>query len=371
MVELALKGADRVTMTKRNGKRWYHELKSTLLFLTTWGKYRWLGTDQVDTTLGLAASWAREDACRAILELGTRAPEIDEPSGIYNRTPLLESVRWNRVWLFRLLRRYGADVMAKAIHPVAEGYSKWSALHVFADQGHNDNLTIVQELIEAGVPVNGDCDGILETPLYIAVRRNAFRLADFLRVRGASLGIPFRNASLFTDPRCPKTALGNLVTLNARNSLPAIRYLLEAGANFVVAPDCGMSVLHVCAQAQAGLAYVFQPNSEVEFRDIDREMNRLIMKELLEWFKEPEQIDLQVEAHRVTALHLATVMGRELIVEELVRAGANKMLRARSRWWRTSGDHLTSEDEGQTAADIARDRWAGNSKLPKLLCWLE
>lgn len=365
LVRNAVHSSDKFSMILRNRSDYLDALKSTLAFLQDKTKLVQFNMGQNETLLHYAAREAHDEACQVILESDWRIKEINQPAGHAGRTPLLESVRWNRRELFHLLIRHGADVNALSASPYDEmDLQAWTALHLFADQAHNDDLALVDDLMAAGIHVDGNRTGSspssIETPFLIAVRRNAFRLADRLRELGATLDAPYLRSALLVAPY-PLTGLGHAVALNARYGLRALRYLLAAGAAFVVEAARTLTALHLVAMVPAGFTYIgggVEP-AELERSDFDWETNGVVAGELLQWFQEPELVDRRSGLQGKTALHLAAEHGNVRVVEKLVRAGASKELRC---------------DLGETAANTARRAWSGEDGLGvlnKMLDWLE
>lgn len=134
----------------------------------------------------------------------------------------------------------------------------------------------------------------------------------------------------------------------AKLHIPAVFY-------FVVEPARGLSALHLCALVPHGLSYAGSGDALTR-EDIDWETNRAIVHELLEWFREPDQLDLSCQMQGKTALHLAAEYGNVGVAEELVKTGADKGLRCEME---------------ETPADIARRVFAQEKILSKLLAWLE
>ncbi|KAI1459630.1 ankyrin [Annulohypoxylon moriforme] len=368
LVRHAVHGSDKFSMITRNGADYLNSLRSTLTLLQDKTKLVRFGVGTNETLLHYAAKEAHDEACQIILELGWLTEEINKPAGSESRTPLLESVRWNRRSLFQLLVQHGADVNALSASPYDEsGRRTWSALHTFADQAHNDDLTLVDDLIAAGVPVDGNAAAApdIETPFHIAVRRHAFRLADRLRFHGANIDATCVRAAFLVAPH-PLTGLGWAVALNARHSLPGLRYLLAQSPSFVVEPERGLTVLHLAACVPEGLKYIGSGEA-VSRVDFDWDTHLLIFRELLDWFQGSERLDARckmgtgagVGVGGRTALHLAAECGNVGVVKELVRARADPMVRC---------------EAGETAADVAKRVWGvkgGEGVLKELLVWLE
>jgi hypothetical protein len=90
-----------------------------------------------------------------MFERGWYTTEINTACGRARRTPVLESVPWNRRSLYRLLVAHGADVKATARNLFDEWRNDRTALHIFAHAVYNEDITLAQMLIDAGVPVDG------------------------------------------------------------------------------------------------------------------------------------------------------------------------------------------------------------------------
>ena len=154
---------------------------------------------------------------------------LNMQTGDEKRTPILEAVRQNRPLLVQLLLDHKANIQASAANPFQPGQINWSALHIFAHEGHNKNLGLVKTLIYAGVPVDGvESSGPIaaprsptleasdvsslsltgdrlkilscETPLAVALRHNAFSLASVLMQAGADHNAITYSSGLFTSP---------------------------------------------------------------------------------------------------------------------------------------------------------------------------
>lgn len=360
LVRGAVHASDKFSMILRNGAHYLSQFKSTLAFLQEKTKLiRFSMGGENETLLHFAAREAHDDACEIILESGWRIEELNQPAGPARLTPLLESVRWNRRALFHLLRKHGADAHALALSPYDEHARTWSALHIFAEQAHNDDLGLVDDLLATGLPVDGDQTHNTETPFNVAVRRNAFHLANYLLRHGASLNAASVYSSLIVSAY-PLTGLGHIVALNARYSFNGLRYMLgphdAAAVDFIVEATRALSALHLCALVPHGLVYAGSGEALAP-GDFDWETNRAVVHELLEWFHEPGQLDLRCQMQGKTALHLAAEYGNVGVAEELVKAGADKSVRCETE---------------ETPADIARRMFAQEKKiLSELLVWLE
>jgi ankyrin repeat protein len=333
-----LHAADKFSMILRNGTNYRQQLESTLEFLRDKTEKITLDLGERETLLHFAAREAHDEACEIILELGWRngaAEEINRPAGPVERTPIHESVRWNRHSLFRLLQRSGADALVLTYRPYDESRT-WSSLHVFADQAHNENLELVDDLVAVGVPIDGDPAQSIETPLHIAVRRNAFCLADLLRKHGAAIDALCTKSTLLISPH-PLTGLGHMVALNARHSFHGLRYMVAAGAAFIVEPARTLSALHMCAMVPNGLTYV--GGTPLLREDFDWETNGAIALELCAGFAKPEQLNMRCKIEGKTALHLAAENGNLGVARELVNGGADKTIKC---------------EQGETPADVAR-----------------
>jgi ankyrin repeat protein len=220
---------------------------------------------------------------------------------------------------------------------------------------------LVDDLLEAGLPVDGmQLELGTETPFNVAVRRNAFKLADMLLSRGAELNALSTHSSLIVSP-FPLTGLGHIITLNARYSSNSLQYLLshkpgssQYAVNFIVEPTRKLSALHLAALVPDGFK---SASGEILAReDFDLETNRTIVHELLEWYKTSDQLNMRCDIKGKTALHLAVERGKVGVVEELVKAGADTQI---------------SCETGETAAGMARRYFEEQPILQKLLAWLK
>lgn len=371
LVRNAVHAADKFSMILRNGANYEAQMKSTLSLLKEkTAKVRFTVGDkgQNETLIHLAAREAHDQVCEFILGSGWRTEELNQQVGGGRMTPILQAVRWNRRPLFQLLLNHGADARALASSPYDETVCSWSALHVFAEQAHNGNLSLVDDLLAAGVPVDGNAVHDLETPFNVAVRRNAFSLADYLLHHGALLNAMSTQSSLIVSPHS-LTGLGHIIALNGRHSIASLRYLLrkheeswsttEGREGILVETDRELSPLHLNAIVPHGLVYAGS-GEPLSAEDFDWNTNQTIAAELLLWSREfaPRQLDRKCRIQGKTALHLAAEYGNVGVVEELIKAGADQSLLS---------------EEGETAVDMAKRVFAQKDSriLKRLLDWLE
>lgn len=287
LVQAAIHASDKFSMIVRNGTKYLDRLKSTLRLLQQRaGLIRFSAGEPTETLLHFAARAAHDEACEIILQSRWCIEEINKPATSAGRTPLLESVRLNRRAVFHLLRKYGAEVQALALSPYDENARVWSALHIFADQAHNDNSRLLDDILEAGPHVDADGGHHIETPFNVAVPRNAFKLANHLQARGSSINATSTKSSLLGSPH-PLTGLGHIIALNARHSFSGLRYMLslrddaeQRSANFIVKSARSLTALDLCADVPHGLIYASGESLSPEH--FDWETNRAIAHELLE-----------------------------------------------------------------------------------------
>ena len=361
LIRIALHTADRFSMIIRNGSTYFSQLEATLRLLQDKTKGRFFNiTEEHEMPIGYAVSEAHDEAAEILLKLGWGIEDINKPDNANGRTPLLDAVRWNRRHMVKLLLSYGADAHTMARNPFDHDKRNWSALHIFAEQAHNNDLVLVSDLLGGEIPVDGRYDTDVETPFFVAVRRNATRLADFLLSKGADLNALSTRSSLLVSSY-PLTGLGHIVALNARHCIPSLRYLLEPhtavtsdSVDFIVEPTRYLSALHFCAIVPNSLQYT--SGDALSAKDFDYETNRRITHELLDWFPDSKHLEERCSIQGRTALHLAAEYGNTGVVEELVKAGA---------------DITVKDDAGRSAADIAKSTHAGdNMLLHRILEWL-
>jgi hypothetical protein len=130
-------------------------------------------------------------------------------------------------------------------------------------------------------------------PFHIAVRRDAFRLTDVLRVHRANPEVLRTRSALLVAPYSLKT-LGHAILRNSRHGLPALRYLLalQPRPAFVVEPSRGLTALHLAALAPNGFEYV--GGGELARVDLDWETNDAIVHELFAYFCERYELYLRL-----------------------------------------------------------------------------
>lgn len=348
----AVHGADMFSMILRNGVQYLERMKDTLDYLLeeTHGASFASGLGGFGYTLlyyaiseghDLVAKYLLAPETESLLREGRerlRAVINDEddmpiqrygafseehiniPCGIEQRTPLLECIRWNYHELFDLLISRGADIQARSRNPFDGSKTNWSAMHAFAYAAHDSDLTLVRKIIEAGVEVDAQFNESpdLETPLVVALKNNAFKLAQELLHRGANINAACL-ASGFITLEHPTTILGHLVVSAARGSVARMQVLFyqsqvaqDRATLFVVEPQRQLTAFHLAARAHKG---VFDripdgTSSPVAYQrdQYDFAQNRDILNELLQHFGSSDELinarTGEALFHR-TSLHLA------------------------------------------------------------------
>ncbi|KAI9697693.1 MAG: hypothetical protein M1836_004643 [Candelina mexicana] len=251
---------------------------------------------------------------------------INQACGERRRTPILESVRWNNKPMFKLLLEHGADPKAKAQNPFVRYRLDWTALHIFAHEGHNARVELVDDMVSLGVFIDGDpsASGITETPMTVAINNNAFGLASNLLDNGADINALSTSSGLIATKH-PTSILGQMIASNARHSTPRLRYILSdcsafEDVDFIVEPERQLSALHRAALACHDLRSISSDSTEplpLRTEDFDMATNRDIMYELLQRFNTPEQLNMRCKIRAQTALHLAVEVGNIAVVKEL------------------------------------------------------
>ena len=376
VVEAAVHAADRFSMILRNGTEYINRLHATLDLLREKTKLISFQGTFHGSLLYVAVSKAHDEVVDYMFTNNWLVETINEPCGTACRTPVLEAVRWNRLSMFRLLVDHGADVHALAANPFQPHLRNWSALHIFANEGHVKNVSLVHQLIQRGVSVEGvpviqkgsdnheaiDTDAInvamsslsvrwtstktfpCETPFLVALRQNAFPLASTLLTLGANPNATTLSAGLFSSPH-PLTVLGHTIISNARYSSARLKYLLgleeeeeeeEGAVDFIVEPSRRLTALHRAAMANADVTRV--SGEAVRREDFDFDTNAEIMYELLLKWHDGETLNAQCLIRGNTALHLAVEARNLGAISQLVRRGI---------------DVSVVNDDGRTALELA------------------
>jgi hypothetical protein len=159
-------------------------------------------------------------------------------------------------------------------------------LHEFAYAGHNDDVSLAEELVKTwGVSIDGPWPSgatEIETPFALAVLHNAFKLADAMLALGADLNA-LSVRSTFLVVIWPVTILGHLIISNARHSVAQLRYLLsKENVRFVVEPERGITALH--RAAWAGREVRVFSGEALRVEDFNTSTNRSVVYELLKHF---------------------------------------------------------------------------------------
>ena len=326
----------------------------------------------------LQAGWerlkkaAKDESDIPIRQYGVYSLEhVSSPCGNEQRTPLLECVRWNRCGLFDLLISKGADIQARSRNPFDSTKTNWSALHTFAHASHDSDVSLAEKIIEAGVSADAQLGGSvdLETPLLVAVKNNAFKLAGVLLRHGASIDAKFVSSGLITL-EYPTTILGQVIASAARGSVTRVRFILtqcsalvsgrvgkETETVLIVEPERCLTAFHRAAWAHRG---VFDriPDGQsspeaIQRGQFDFAQNRDIMYELLQHFgasKDHVNARTNDKFLRRTALHLA--------VDAINQAAVELMLD------QETVDFSIEDANGHTALELALE----NARHPGIQC---
>jgi ankyrin repeat protein len=264
---------------------------------------------------------------------GVYSPQhINMPCGDEQRTPLLECVRWNRYHLFELLLCNGADVQMRSRDPFDSTKMDWSALHVFAQAGHDIDVTLAERIVQAGAPVDGRLGDSLdsETPLLVALKNNAFNLANLLLRHNANVNARSESSGLLTL-EYPTTILGHIVASAARHSIPRLRYLLydcpaADQVEVIVESERSLTALHRVAWAYKGV-FNRSPDGKsaqaLNRKEYDFANNRDIAYELLQRFGDALHLNAKTADTCRTAMHLAVDAINVEVVRLLLDHGAS------------------------------------------------
>ena len=391
LVVQAQRAADKFSMVLRGGDDYLNRLHATFDFLREKTEYVSFEGQVQGSLLYTAVSQAHDELVEYMFEHKWLNDTINRPVGDARRTPVLEAIRWNREILVQTLINHGADINALAANPFSPESSNWSALHIFAHEGHDGDVTLVSKLVGFGLPVDGpagldtlsatedpqssnkphldSCTSIIvgdngtaheiETPFAIAVRHNAFNLATKFLSLGAdpnSLTI----ASGLSTSAFLLTVLGHVIISNARYSLSRINYLLHLEGNtvdFIVEPARKLTALHRCAMAHLEVSK--RTGGTVSKWEFDIDTNADIMYELLMKWKRKEERDAICEIEGNTALHLAVQTQNLSATQSLLEAGAATQIR---------------NEKGETAYQLAKrvnDGCAEATKIEAVLLRFE
>ncbi|KAL8661569.1 MAG: hypothetical protein Q9202_005455 [Teloschistes flavicans] len=358
VVAAAEKSADKFSMILRGGVEWLDRLHATFDILREKTKLINFQRKFQGSLLYTAVSRAHDELVDYMLKHDWLVDLINRPIGEAQRTPVLEAVRWARGPMVQKLIEHGADVCAVAPNPFEPEQSDWSALHIFAHEGHDRDLELVGKLVEMGVPVDGTkaaadddaekslpdninamsldhstttttdpCLSPVEPPFTVALRHNAFTLATTLLSLGANPNHLCFSSGLFTSPQ-PLTPLGHLIMANARYSSARLTYLLNLpSTSFIVEPARRLTALHRCAMAYTGVTRRGeQQKTLVKREEFDMDTNADVMYELLQRWKGREEVDAVCDVDGSTALHLAIRTQNSAGVKALLDAGASTLI---------------------------------------------
>lgn len=369
IVKQAEWAADKFSMILRSGADYLKRLYCTLDLLREKTRDGDFEGQMQGSMLYTAVCKAHDEFVEYMFQKKWLVGTINTPIGEAQRTPVLEAIRWNREILVQMLMDHGADILAQAANPFAPEELNWSALHIFAHEGHDGDLALVETLVHSEFPVDGwmsregptsntlpdistlsfhDKDGFTqrnETPFAVAVRHNAFNLASKLLSLGADPNSLAITAGLFAS-LYPLTVLGHVIIANARFCHARLNYLLQRNnppISFLVEPSRILTALHRCAMAYQDIS-TRADGEQVPSAEFDMDTNADIMYELLMKWRKPHELNARCSINGNTALHLAVLARNSGAVKGLVEAGASTSI---------------ENEEGKTALGIAVDTTAG------------
>ncbi|KAL9127632.1 MAG: hypothetical protein Q9217_003523 [Psora testacea] len=373
LARAAVYAADKFSMILRHGKDYLIRLRATLDLLREKTKSLHFQDDLFQSSfLYYAVSGAHDDVVEYMFEHNWCTETLNSPVGEAKRTALLEAVRWNRKPIAQLLQRHGADIDALAANPFQPDTRNWSALHIFAHEGHNKDVSLIKLLVDSGLPIDGApiaerslpgttihsrTPGLVsvsnhaiifacETPFAVAIRHNAFSLASSLLSLGADPNALTISSGLFSYPYA-LTILGHIILSNARYSSARLKYLLslnKPAVNFIVEPERQLTALHRVAMASGGIQKI--TGGHMTTAEFDMDTNTDILYELLLKWKSREELNATCGIRGNTALHLAVESDNVEAIEAFLRAGA---------------DRTIANDDGEIALHVA-EKLKGTSK---------
>ena len=350
--------ADKFSMILRGGEKYLDRLHQTLdLFREKTRMVNFQATF-ARNMLYSVVSGAHDDVVEYMLQHKWCIEGMNWRNGHAARTPVLEAVRWNRIYLAKRLLMNGGDPKILAANPFRPYVlQNWSALHIFAHEGHDEDLELARILLE-NIPVDGLESAPLtfeeekvkkanvessmsmlsvqeqswmghiglpcETPLAVALRRNAFQLCSLFIRNGANPNALFLSSGLYIS-NFPTSILGHIIISNARYSSARLKYFLndpDIIADFVVEPVRRLTALHRSAMAFTDVHRV--TGGTVSRDEFDFDTNADIMYELLLNWKDEGCLNARCGIKDRTALHLAVLAGNLGAIESLLKAGANR-----------------------------------------------
>ena len=371
IVLAAEKAADKFSMILRGGRDYIKRLHATLDILRQKTEFidfqKNPSVPLQNSLLFTAVSRGHDEVVEYMLEKQWLIKDrINFPVGEHRGTPVLEAVRWNRPPMIKMLLEGGANIHAAAADPFDLNSDDWTALHVFAQEGHDKDLELVSILKGQGIPIDGlvSSPGAIrpddditarvddlslaskalptlscETPFAVALRRNAFNLSAKLLSLGADPNSLSYASGLFKAP-FPTTILGHIILSNARYSSARLRFLLHLESHEVhsiVEPARKLTALHRSAMGCRDISH--RTGGPVDAFEYDKHTNASIMYELLLKWKKPEELNAKCQIGGSTALHLAIEACNLDTVEELLQAGARADI---------------VNDKGLTATELAK-----------------
>ena len=358
VVREAERAADKFSMILRGGADYLLRLHATFDLLREKTRLVNFQGQLQGSLLYTAVSSAHDEVVNYMFKHDWLIETINLPIGDARRTPVLEAIKWNREPLVQTLIDHGADIQALATNPFSPEDCDWSALHVFAHEGHDSNLDMVSKLVCLGLFPDGPAsanfpkkpnsqqtpNGVSETatmmlenghtqahdiesPFAVAVRHNAFNLAKELLSVGADPNYIASKSGLFAS-NCPLTVLGHVIISNARYSLVRLNYLLHLETepiSFIVEPSRDLTALHRCAMAHQDVNK--RTGGEIPRIEFDMDTNADIMYELLRKWRQQDELDATCGIDGNTALHLAILVENLATAKGLLEAGASPQIR--------------------------------------------
>ena len=256
------------------------------------------------------------DVIKALINAGADIEAKDNDK----ETPLYWATAYNNPVAFKALIEVGADLKVRTI------YNK-TLLHLVAE--NNENPNILKMLIDAGADLEVR-DDEKRTPLHLAARYN--KNPDIIKV------LLDAGANLEAQDKDYRTPLYWAVSFN---NLPAIKILLNAGANKARVKD-KWTPLHWAAAYNKSLDLVkslLNTGADLKAKDKDK---RTPLHVAAAYSENPNVIKALINADadlkakdkdNWTPLHSAAAYSKNSsVVQTLINAGADLKAKAKNKW---------------------------------------
>ena len=240
-------------------------------------------------------------------------------NGTVNHRPIEEAIKLNHKILFDMLKNHNADLSIEILTPIGA----ISLLHVSASRPRQSRpgRYIADALIASGVPIES-ADPRNKSPLAMAILNRNFDVATALFENGANVDIlyPMEIIGLHSPQPRHVSVLVEVLSQHTMRTLESLKFLFTVQEGTAVRRPA----FHIDSARKFSIFHLLAGSAN--YTEI-AQITPKILKLCLDTYSEPEFINYR---HPLlgSALSYAAANGHKVMVEELLRRGADQSVGA-------------------------------------------